>query len=71
MRAAVYKSVGWKPLIDLTATLGGANSVAPLYYDARANALKQASRIAGLDVSANPPFNKEMMTKFARLLVEA
>ena len=67
--AEVYSRVGWKPAIDLCCSVTGSNACAPFYFDAMSDGLRQAQSIAGMDVIANPVFDRCL--EFLKVLTDA
>ena len=65
----LWSKLGYKPLLDLCADCCGYNSLAPLFYDARADALLQLEYIEGEDMIVNPPYDR--IPEFIELLEEA
>ena len=53
----LYNRLGWKPGLDLCCNVTGSNSLAPLYYDAGPDALRQCRYIAGKKVLNNPLYD--------------
>ena len=56
MLRKIYSRVQWKPALDMCSNPIGTNSVAPLYFSAMVDALRQGNYIRGKRLMVNPPF---------------
>ena len=65
----LVRIVRWAPILDLCCSMDGLNSLAPLYFDASQDALRQLEHIQGQDVLCNPPFS--LVQDFVQLLEQA
>ena len=59
----------WAPIIDICCSVDGLNALAPLFYDASADALQQTDFLQGRDLICNPPFSR--MPEFIALIENA
>ena len=61
--------LGWVPIVDICCDTLGSNALAPLYLDARVDALIHEEYLRGKRVVCNPPFDQA--EEFIELLEQA